>query len=356
MTLDVRGSDLNRKIRVLVVDDSAVVRQVLWRGLEAEGFEVVGAVSNPFAARDLIVRENPDVLTLDLEMPRMDGITFLDRLMVHHPMPVVVLSSLTPERSPLALQALECGALEVIEKPGSGISEGLEKKILPRLARILKSVAGARCRARAPKRNIYEAKPKGLKKTSDKIVAIGASTGGTQALAEILTALPADHPGVVVVQHMPPYFTRAFAERLDKECAIHVKEAQNGDWVTDGQVLIAPGNFHVLLKRTGAHYQTAFHQGPLVNHMRPSVDVLFHSVAREAGPNAVGVILTGMGRDGADGLKAMRDAGAATLGQDEASCVVYGMPKEALKCGAVEKIVPLGRMAFEIQILLKKLC
>jgi two-component system, chemotaxis family, protein-glutamate methylesterase/glutaminase len=285
-------------------------------------------------------------------MPRMDGLTFLDRLMAHYPMPVVVLSSLTEARGEMALRALEAGAVDVIGKPGSGMAAGLEENTLRQLVESLKAGALAHPRRRLlrgvePKAPGKKHRP--IEITSDKVAAIGASTGGTQALTELLEALPADHPGILVVQHMPPYFTKTFAERLDRTCALRVREAQNGDEVKDGTVLLAPGNQHLLLRRTGAKYRVECRQGPLVHHVRPSVDVLFHSVAQAAGPNAVGVILTGMGKDGAEGLLAMRRAGAATLAQDEESCVGYGMPKEAAACGAAREIVPLNRMAEAIQ-------
>ncbi len=266
-------------------------------------------------------------------------------------MPVVVLSSLTEARSELALRALDAGAVDVIGKPGSGMAAGLEENTLRQLVESLKAGAKARPRRRFGKgpQAASAKKRRAIEITSDKVVAVGASTGGTQALAELLEALPADHPGILVVQHMPPYFTRTFAERLDKTCALRVREAQSGDEVKDGTVLLAPGNQHLLLRRTGAKYRVECRQGPPVHHVRPSVDVLFHSVAQAAGPNAVGVILTGMGKDGAEGLLAMRRAGAATLAQDEESCVVYGMPKEAVAQGAAQEIVPLNRMAEAIQ-------
>jgi two-component system chemotaxis response regulator CheB len=333
----------------LVVDDSAVIRQVLSRSLTQAGFEVVGTASNPFVARDLIVRREPDVLTLDLEMPRMDGLTFLERLMAYHPMPVVVLSSLTPERSPLALEALALGAIEVIGKPGSDVSEGLNERVLPRLIEVLKNATSARPRARVRSKPPVPGAKSVLANTSDKLVALGASTGGTEAISDILIDLPLDHPGIVIVQHMPPHFTKAFAQRLDGECSLRVREAEDGDWVVDGLALIAPGNHHMVLQRDGAHYRVRLRNGPPVHHMRPSVDVLFHSVAKEAGPNALGVLLTGMGKDGAEGMKAMREAGSVTLGQDERSCVVFGMPREAQRLGAVQKVVPLDRMAWEIR-------
>lgn len=339
-------------VRVLIVDDSAVVRSILSKRLTGAGLEVVGVAADPYVARDLILLKKPDILTLDLEMPRMDGLTFLDRLMTHYPMPVVVLSSLTEARSEMALRALDAGAVDVIGKPGSGMASGLEEDTLRQLVESLKAGAKARPRRRFGKGQHLRAL-KGARRpieiTSDKVVAIGASTGGTQALTELFSAMPADLPGMLVVQHMPPYFTKTFAERLEKVSAMRVKEAQDGDEVKDGTALIAPGNYHLLLKRTGAKYHVECRQGPLVHHVRPSVDVLFQSVAKAAGPNALGVILTGMGRDGAEGLLAMRQAGSATLAQDEESCVVYGMPKEAVAKGAVEGSVSLSRMAEAIQ-------
>ena len=345
-------------VRVLIVDDSAVVRSVLSKRLAAAGFDVVGVAADPYVARDLILLKKPDVLTLDLEMPRMDGLTFLDRLMTHYPLPVVVLSSLTESRSEMAFRALEAGAVDVIGKPGSSMAAGLEENTFQQLVESLRAGALSRPRRRfgkSPASGPKGPKRRSIEITSDKVVAIGASTGGTQALSELLQAVPADHPGILVVQHMPPVFTRTFAERLDKDCTLKVQEARDGDEVKDGTVLIAPGNYHLLLHRTGAKYHVSCRQGPLVHHVRPSVDVLFHSVAKTAGPNAVGVILTGMGRDGAEGLLAMRRAGAATLAQDAESCVVYGMPKEAVALGAVEESVPLNRMASAIREWTKKM-
>ena len=339
-------------VRVLIVDDSAVVRSILSKKLTEAGLEVVGVAADPYVARDLILLKKPDILTLDLEMPRMDGLTFLDRLMTHYPLPVVVLSSLTEARSELALRALDAGAVDVIGKPGGSMGSGLEEGTLRQLVESLKAGAKARPRRRFGKNQVRQAtkdKHRAIEITSDKVVVVGASTGGTQALTELFSALPADLPGMLVVQHMPPYFTRTFAERLDKVSALRVKEARDGDEVKDGTALIAPGNYHLLLKRTGAKYHVECRQGPLVHHVRPSVDVLFQSAAKAAGPNAIGVILTGMGRDGAEGLLAMRQAGAATLAQDEESCVVYGMPKEAVAQGAVQEIIPLSRMAEAIQ-------
>ena len=341
-----------KKPRVLIIDDSAVVRSALSRELARAGLEVAGVAADPYVARDLILLKKPNVLTLDLDMPRMDGLTFLERLMAHHPMPVVVLSSLTEARSEMALRALELGAVEVIGKPGTAFAYGLEETTVSRLVESLKAAANARPRRRL---GTDSPDPGTLKKrgtagaSSQIVVAVGASTGGTQALAELLEALPGEHPGIVVVQHMPGYFTQSFAQRLDKSCALRVREARDGDEIKDGTVLIAPGDQHLLLKRLGGKYRVECRKGPPVHHVRPSADVLFHSVAQAAGPNAVGVILTGMGRDGAEGLLAMRRSGAATLAQDEESCVVYGMPKEAVAIGAAQESVPLQGMAAAVQ-------
>ncbi len=331
-------------IRVLIVDDSAFVRKALSVFFKAEGLEVVGVASNPYEARDLIVKLQPDILTLDLEMPRMDGLTFLDRLMTHRPMPVVIFSSFTDKNSALALKALELGAVEVLEKPTSGNFGPL----MIRLVRVLKETAMAK-----PRRKrlvlVPQSKTDGSGKPSRVIGAIGASTGGTDALSEVLRGLPADHPGLVLVQHMPAFFTADFAARLDRGSAMKVREAKSGDVIQDGLVLVARGDRHMVVDRDGGKFRVNCPIGPMVNHCRPSVDVLFHSVARSAGPNAVGVILTGMGHDGAGGLLAMREAGAVTLAQDEATSVVYGMPKEARARGAVDEVVPLHLMADALQ-------
>ncbi len=336
-----------RPIRVLIVDDSAVVRQVLSKALSQEpDIEVVGTATDPFVARDKIVKLKPDVITLDIEMPRMDGITFLRKLMQHHPMPVIILSSLTRKGGELGLQAIEAGAVEVLSKPGGSYSVG---EMGEQLAEKIRAAARARPVSRQAK-----SKPAAERVAStnldltNKIVAIGASTGGTEAIREVLVRLPPTVPGIVIVQHMPPRFTTAFAERLNGVCAFEVREGQDGDSVYPGRCLIAPGNFHMLLRRSGARYYVNVKTGPMVHHQRPAVDVLFRSVAKAAGRNAVGVILTGMGADGAEGLKLMREAGSYTIGQDEATCVVYGMPKAAYEMGAVEKVLPLDKIAAEI--------
>jgi len=333
-----------RPIRVLIVDDSAVVRQILTRELSRDPqLEVVGAAPDPYVARDKIVQLEPDVITLDVEMPRMDGITFLRKLMEHRPMPVVVLSSLTQQGTATALEALEAGAVEVMAKPGSAYTVG---DVGAALAQKIKVAARAAVRrAAAPAAPARKAGTAAMSRTTSRVLAIGASTGGVQALTEVLTAFPPTAPGTVIVQHMPEKFTASFAQRLNTICAVEVKEAAEGDLVVSGRVLIAPGGKHMLLQRCGAQYHVTLRDGPPVFHQKPSVEVLFESVAKYAGPNAVGAILTGMGADGAGGLLRMRQAGARTVAQDEKSCVVFGMPAEAIKIGAAEKVVPLDRMA-----------
>ena len=342
-------------IRVLVVDDSAAVRQAMTEVLSADpGIRVIGAAADPFAAARRMREEVPDVITLDIEMPRMDGITFLRKIMAQHPIPVVVCSSLVADRSETMLQALEAGAVEIVCKPEMGVGRFLHDSH-ERLRAVVKAAAGARLgKARAPQR--IEGRlsadavlpPPGaltaMARTTERILAIGASTGGTEALRAFLCAMPENCPAIVIVQHMPEQFTAAFARRLDGIARIAVREAQSGDRLLRGQALIAPGNRHTLVVRSGATYQVEVRDGPLVSRHRPSVDVLFRSVARAAGRNAVGIIMTGMGDDGARGLREMRDAGARTLGQDEASCVVYGMPKEAMRAGGVEEELPLDAL------------
>jgi two-component system, chemotaxis family, protein-glutamate methylesterase/glutaminase len=339
--------ELQRKIKVLVVDDSALVRKVLTQRLnECEGIEVIGTAPDPYVARDKIIALEPDVLTLDVEMPRMDGITFLRKLMQHYPMPVIVLSSLTPQGSATALDALAAGAVEVICKPGGSYTVG---EMCESLAEKIKLAARAKVSSGVRRAGtVTPARQLSMSETTNKILAIGASTGGVQALSCVLSQLPTNCPGVVVVQHMPARFTASFAERLDRECEVTVKEAQNGDHVIPGQVLIAPGGFHMHLCRSGAIYYVEVKDGPMVCRQKPSVDVLFESVARYAGANAVGAILTGMGEDGASGLLSMRKAGARTIAQDEASCVVFGMPKEAIEMGAAEVITPLDNVAGQL--------
>ncbi|MCK5195091.1 MAG: chemotaxis response regulator protein-glutamate methylesterase, partial [Desulfobulbaceae bacterium] len=309
---------------------------------------VVGTAPDPYVARDKIVRLKPDVVTLDLEMPRMDGLAFLKKLMKHHPLPVIIVSSLTKKGGRLALEAMESGAVEVLSKPGSSYSVG---EMMQQLADKIRAAARARVVRSVDELNGDEPVNIAghlLSETTDKVIAIGASTGGTEALKKVLTQFPPTIPGIVVVQHMPPKFTTTFSERLNSLSKIEVKEAQDGDSVNPGRALIAPGNYHMLLRRSGAKYYVSVKSGPLVNRQRPSVDVLFQSISKYAGANAVGVIMTGMGSDGAKGLLEIRQAGARTIGQNEASCVVFGMPKEAANINAVEKLVPLNRIPHEI--------
>jgi two-component system chemotaxis response regulator CheB len=330
-------------IRVLVVDDSAVVRKVVSEELSRyRDIAIVGTAVDPYIARDKIVELKPDVITLDLEMPRMDGLSFLAKLMKYYPLPVVVLSSLTPRNSELAMKALDLGAVEVLCKPGASYAT---KDIAQPLVNAIRAAAAARVTAAAGARPAEGPKPllsgNLLVQTTHKVIAIGASTGGTKAIEAVLAGMPPTAPGVVIVQHMPEHFTTSFAKRLDELCALEVREARDGDHAVPGVALIAPGNRHMVLARSGGTYLVKVKDGPRVHYQRPSVDVLFHSVAEVAGRNAVGAILTGMGADGAKGLLAMRAAGAFTLAQDEASCVVFGMPKEAIKMGAADEVVPL---------------
>lgn len=340
---------MEKNIRVLVVDDSAIVRKVFTEELSKErGIEVIGAAPDPYIARDKIVQLKPDVITLDIEMPRMDGLTFLKKLMRYYPLPVIIVSSLTPKGSKLALEALSIGALDVISKPSASYSVGdMSVQLADKIravakVRVEKKTVGALTGTDRPAKKI---RSHAMLETTNKIIAIGASTGGTEALKAVLTRLPATTPGIVIVQHMPAKFTTSFAERLNELSDMTVKEAQDGDSVTNGVALLAPGNYHMLLRRSGARYYVNVKQGPLVHHQRPSADVLFQSVADYAGANALGIILTGMGADGAAGLLKMKENGAKTIAQDEKSCVVFGMPKEAIKLGAADKIVPLDNIA-----------
>jgi two-component system chemotaxis response regulator CheB len=334
---------LNTNVRVLVVDDSAIVRKILTQELGRHaGIEIVGTAPDPYVARDKIVALNPDVVTLDVEMPRMDGITFLRKLMKFHPMPVIVLSSLTPAGGQTALEALEAGAVDVMCKPGGSYSVG---DVCRLLVEKIKAASRARIARGGLTPDLAATQRLSMAETTNKIFALGASTGGVQALTCVLSAFPANAPGTVVVQHMPAHFTTSFAQRLNSACAVRVKEAEDGDHVVPGHVLIAPGGLHMLLQRSGASYFVTLRDGPPVCRQKPSVEVLFNSVAKYAGPNAVGAILTGMGDDGATGLLNMRQAGAHTVAQDEPSCVVFGMPKEAVARNAAEKVAPLNRIA-----------
>ncbi|MCM2476626.1 chemotaxis response regulator protein-glutamate methylesterase [Rhizobium sp. CG5] len=355
---------MGKKIRVLIIDDSASVRQTLTTILQSDpAIEVLGAASDPFIAAKRIQEDIPDVITLDVEMPRMDGITFLRKLMSQRPIPVVMCSSLTESGSETLLQALEAGAVDVILKPKIGAADYLAEQAM-RICEVVKSAAHARVGpGRAASRFAVASGPaakltadavlppptgKAMARTTEMVVCVGASTGGTEALREMLEKLPANAPGLVIVQHMPEKFTAAFAKRLNSLCEVEIKEAEDGDPVLRGHVLIAPGDRHTLLERQGARYQVSVRAGPLVSRHRPSVDVLFRSAARSAGSNAMGVIMTGMGDDGAKGMEEMHQAGAFTIAQDEASSVVFGMPKEAIARGGVDKIVPLNQIAREI--------
>jgi len=338
------------RIRVLVVDDSALVRQVLTQGLARDpGIQVVGSAADPYAARDMIVRKMPHVLTLDVEMPRMDGVAFLRKLMPQHPIPVVMVSALTQRGKQITLEALEAGAVDFVTKPKADVASGLASMMQELCTKI--KVASTADVSHWKGRVTAHAMPnriRALAESTDKVIAIGASTGGTEAIREIITRMPANMPGTVIVQHMPPGFTRMFAERLNQQAAPIVKEAEDGDRVMAGRVLIAPGDQHMRVRRRGGIYQVVCEDGELVMGHRPSVEVLMHSIAREVGANAVGVMLTGMGRDGSGGMLAMRRAGAHTIAQDEATSIVFGMPKEARDLGGVDRMVPLSGIAAAI--------
>jgi two-component system chemotaxis response regulator CheB len=350
------GEEIVKKTKVLIVDDSAVVRQTLKEVLSSDPrIEVIGASPDPFIAASRIKEEAPDVITLDIEMPRMDGLTFLQKIMSQHPIPVVICSSLAGKGSESAMKALEYGAVEIIQKPTIGTKQFLEESKV----RVCDAVkAASMVRVKSISQRLLKIPPKlsadaviekvtsrSMVQTTEKVIVVGASTGGTEALRLFLESMPADAQGIVVVQHMPEHFTASFAKRLNDLCRINVKEAEDNDTVIRGRALIAPGNRHMLLKRSGARYFVEVKDGPLVNRHRPSVDVLFRSAARYAGKNAVGVIMTGMGDDGAKGLLEMKQEGAYTIAQDETSCVVFGMPKEAIKLGAVDSVLPLDKIS-----------
>ena len=353
-----------KKIRVLIIDDSASVRQALTHVLEQDPeIEVMGAASDPFMAAKKIQEQMPDVITLDVEMPRMDGITFLRKIMSQRPIPVVMCSSLTEEGSETLMQALEAGAVDIILKPkigaadhlaesGMRIREAVKGAAVARLGTNRRATAAAAAAGPTAKLTADAVLPpptgRAMAKTTEMVTCIGASTGGTEALRVLLEQLPANSPGIVIVQHMPEKFTAAFAKRLNGLCEVEVREAVHGDPVLRGHVLIAPGDRHMMLERQGARYHVAVREGPLVSRHRPSVDVLFRSAARAAGANAMGVIMTGMGDDGARGMNEMHQAGAYTVAQDEATSVVFGMPKEAIAHGGVDRVLPLDQIAREI--------
>lgn len=335
-----------RKIRVLIVDDSALIRSLLTEIInQYPDMEAVGAASNPLVAREMIKTLNPDVLTLDVEMPKMDGLTFLEKLMRLRPMPVLMISSLTEQGSEAALKALEIGAVDFLAKPKLGIVDGLQN-YSDEIAEKIRVAFQTRVSQRATVRQPVHGLPSigGKISTTEKIIAVGASTGGTEAIKEFLLRMPPDAPGIVIAQHMPEAFTKSFAARLDSLCKVTVKEAEGEERILPGHVYIAPGHSHLKVKRSGANYMTELSQLPPVNHHRPSVEVLFRSVAEYAGKNAIGVMLTGMGKDGAVGMLEMRQAGAYNFAQNEATCVVFGMPREAIAIGAVDEIVPIQEM------------
>ena len=341
-----------KRIKVLIVDDSAVIRQTLEKILDSDrDIEVMGTAADPYIAAQKIEKEIPDVITLDVEMPRMDGLTFLKKIMTQHPIPVVICSALTEKGAETTLKAMELGAVDIIQKPRLGAKGFLEESKI-RITDAVKAASKAKLHLLrkpfidvSPKLTadavIAKAKSQAMIQTTDRVVVLGASTGGTEAIRLFLESLPHDAPGMVIVQHMPESFTKAFASRLDSTCKVTVKEAENGDSVIQGRVLIAPGNLHTMLKRSGAKYYVQVKEGPLVSRHRPSVDVLFRSAARYAGSNTIAIIMTGMGDDGAKGMLEIKQAGGYTIAQDEASCVVFGMPKEAIKLGAVKKVTSL---------------
>jgi two-component system chemotaxis response regulator CheB len=350
---------MSRRVSVLIVDDSAVVRQTLSEILSTDpGIEIFGTAADPYIAAKRMKDGIPDVMTLDVEMPRMDGLTFLEKIMKQHPMPVVMCSSLSEKGCSTGMRALELGAVDIITKPKMGVKEFLEdSRVL--LCDAVKAAAGARVRrvtsvASMPVEEkltadavLHRAPHHALIETTEKVIVVGASTGGTAALTSFLQSMPRDCPGILIVQHMPEKFTASFADRLNVICEISVKEASNGDGIWRGRALIAPGGRHLLLRRSGAQYYAEVRDGPLVSRHRPSVDVLFRSAASFAGPNAVGVIMTGMGDDGAKGMLELKEAGAATIAQDEQTSVVFGMPKEAIALGAIDRVLPLDRIGPE---------
>lgn len=365
---------MNNKIKVLIVDDSAVVRKILSSALSKyQDIEIVGTAPDPFIARNKILQFKPDVLTLDVEMPKMDGITFLNKLMTHYPIPTIMVSSLTQEGCDATLKALEVGAVDFVAKPTSRIGSDVEN-VIGELYTKIKYASKAKVRLRQKNtvegngnnnhsQTIHSQAHSGTQpdngknytvfKGTNKVIFIGASTGGTEALKEVLIKMPPDSPAIAIVQHMPEMFTKAFAKRMDSLCSITVKEGKNGDSLIQGQAIIAPGNYHMSIRRNGAMYRIETNQEAPIHHQRPAVDVLFDSASKYVGPNAIGVIMTGMGSDGATGLLNMKESGAKTIAQDEDSCVVFGMPKEAIKLGAADKIVPLNKIPENILSFLK---
>lgn len=337
------------QIKVLVVDDSAIVRKILSEGLSTDTeIEVVGTAPDPYIARDKILKFEPDLVILDIEMPKMDGLTFLKKIMKYHPMPVIIVSSLTKNGSEKAIEALFLGAIGVMAKPGGPFSVGEMKMQLIEKVKTIRQLTVKK----QIEKNIMQSKIKSLKinksKSNKKLIAIGASTGGTEAIKEVLYRLPNNIPGIVITLHMPPHFTKSYAERLNEESNLNIKEAENGDQINENTVLIAPGGYHMIVKKVQDNYIVKIKEGPLVHHQKPSVDVLFNSVASEAGKEAIGVILTGMGKDGAAGLLKMKQEGSFNIAQDENSCVVFGMPKQAISNSSVNLVLPVDKIADEM--------
>lgn len=341
-----------QKIRVLIVDDSAVIRKLLEKIFSsAPDIEVVGTAADPYIARDKLVALKPDVMTLDVEMPRMDGISFLEKVMQHFPTRTIIFSSLAKTGSETYLRALEAGAIEILEKPSIDVSQTLEvlgASILEKVRAVAKARINPIKKVVAPGAPVKKAAPTSLARTTHQLIAVASSTGGTEALKVFLSGMPTDIPGTLVVQHMPPGFTKSFAENLNNMFPFEVKEAQDGDQVVPGRVLIAPGNYHMEITRSGAFYYVKLHQGPTLHSVRPAADYMMKSVAKYVGKNALGVVLTGMGKDGAEGLLEMKNAGAYTVVQNEETCVVYGMPGAAVALGAADKILPLDRIAGDL--------
>jgi two-component system chemotaxis response regulator CheB len=340
-----------QKIRVLIVDDSAVIRKLLEKIFSsAPDIEVVGTAQDPYIARDKLVQLKPDVMTLDVEMPRMDGISFLEKVMQHFPTRTIIFSSLAKTGSETYLRALEAGAIEIMEKPSIDVSQTLEI-LSASIVEKVRAVARARInpiKKMAPTGPVQKVAPTSLARTTHQLLAVASSTGGTEALKVFLSGMPADIPGTLVVQHMPPGFTKSFAENLNKMFPFEVKEAEEGDQVVPGRVLIAPGNYHMEIHRSGAFYHVKLHQGPALHSVRPAADYMMKSVAKYVGKNAMGVVLTGMGKDGAEGLLEMKNAGAYTVAQNEETCVVYGMPAAAVALGATDKVLPLDKIAGDL--------
>lgn len=343
---------MSQKIRVLIVDDSAVIRKLLEKIFSsAKDIEVVGTASDPYIARDKLVALKPDVMTLDVEMPRMDGISFLEKVMQHFPTRTIIFSSLAKTGSETYLRALEAGAIEIMEKPSIDVSQTLEalsKDIVEKVRAVAKARINPIKKVVTPGAPVEKIKPTAMARTTHQLLAVASSTGGTEALKVFLSGMPADIPGTLVVQHMPPGFTKSFADNLNAMFPFEVKEAQEGDQVVPGRVLIAPGNYHMEITRSGAFYYVKLHQGPQLHSVRPAADYLMKSVAKYVGKNAMGVVLTGMGKDGAEGLLEMKNAGAYTVAQNEETCVVYGMPAAAVALGAADKILPLDKIAGDL--------